>query len=118
MGLALSDMDLGVSSPKKRPVSLAKPPYDEPASTESGGDMKKSATFVLSLVMALYGYSAAAQGQPTQTGLDHAETTANANGQRGIENAEAKQARVKGGKKLAKGKFKEHHHGHAFAHKK
>ena len=113
MGLALSGMDDGLSSPKKRPVSLAKPPYDGNASTESGGHMKKSATFVLSMVLALYSYSGAfAQGK------GKGETRANANGQRGIENAETKQARDKDGKKLAKGKFKEHHHGHAFGHKK
>lgn len=75
--------------------------------------MKKSATFVLSMVLALYSYSGAfAQGN------GKGETRANANGQRGIENAETKQARDKDGKKLAKGKFKEHHHGHAFGHKK
>ena len=82
--------------------------------------MKKSATLVLCLAMALYGFSVAAaqshgRGRPAQTGLEHAETKANANGQRGIENAEAKQARDKddSGKKLAKGKskVKKHKHG-------
>src|SRR5215469_4812362 len=34
-------------------------------------------------------------GKPAMTGLEHAEATANANGQRGIENAEAKQAEHK-----------------------
>ena len=77
--------------------------------------MKKSATVVLSLALALFGVSAAAaprHGKPAQTGLEHAETKASANGQRGIENAEAKQARVKSdsGKKLAKGKSKTKKH--------
>ena len=35
-------------------------------------------------------------GRPATTGLDHAETKANSHGQRGIENAESKQARHKG----------------------
>jgi hypothetical protein len=87
--------------------------------------MKKSATFILSLAMTLYGSSAAVaqghgRGRPAQTGLEHAETKANANGQRGIENAEAKQARDKddSGKKLAKGKSKGKKHGHANGHSK
>jgi len=85
--------------------------------------MKKSATFVLSLAMALFSYSAAAakgHGKPAQTGLEHAETKANANGQRGIENAEAKQARDKddSGKKVDKGRSKGKKHGHAFGHRK
>ena len=86
--------------------------------------MKKSAT-LLSLAVALYGFSVAAaqghgRGRPSQTGLEHAETKANANGQRGIENAEAKQARDKddSGKKLAKGKSKCKKHGHANGHSK
>ena len=77
--------------------------------------MKKSATFALSMVLALYSYSGAfAQGQ------GKGETRANANGQRGIENAETKQARDKddSGKKMDKGKFKGKKHGHAFGHKK
>jgi len=93
--------------------------------------MKKSAMFVLSLALTLWGYSAAVAqghgggkpaqtvrptetGKPAQTGLEHAEATANANGQRGIENAEAKQARDKddSGKKLAKGKSKAKKHKH------
>ena len=52
-------------------------------------------------------------GKPTTTGLEHAETTANPNGQRGIENAEAKQAQHKDpdkGKAKAKGKQKKHKH--------
>ena len=99
--------------------------------------MKKSAMFVLSLALTLWGYSAAVAqghgggkpaqtvrptetGKPAQTGLEHAEATANANGQRGIENAEAKQARDKddSGKKLAKGKSKGKKHGHANGHSK
>jgi hypothetical protein len=86
--------------------------------------VKKSATFILSLAMTLYGFSVAAQGhgrgRPAQTGLEHAETKANANGQRGIENAEAKQAKDKddSGKKLAKGKSKGKKHGHANGHSK
>ena len=85
--------------------------------------MKKSATLVLSLVLALCGYSAAlgrGQRKPAQTGLEHAETTANAKGQRGIENAEAKQARDKddSGKKTDKGKLKGKKHGHAKGHSK
>ena len=93
--------------------------------------MKKSATLVLSLALTLWGYSAAVAqgrgggkpaetgkpadtGRPAQTGLEHAEGTASANGQRGIENAEAKQARDKddSGKKLAKGKSKAKKHKH------
>lgn len=85
--------------------------------------MKKSATLVLSMAMALFSYSAAAaqhHGKPAPTGLEHAETKANANGQRGIENAEAKQARDKddSGKKKDKGKSKGKKHGHAFGHRK
>jgi len=93
--------------------------------------MKKSATLVLSLAMTLWGYSAAVAqrhgggkptqtGRPAQTGLEHAETTANANGQRGIENAEAKQARDNddSGKKLDKGKSQGKKHGHAKGHSK
>ena len=115
MGLALSGMDVGLSSPKKRPVSSAKSPYDGRASTESGGNMKKSATFLLSMVLALYTYSGAfAQGK------GKGETRANANGQRGIENAETKQARDKddSGKKMDKGKSKGKKQGHAFGRKK
>ncbi len=47
-------------------------------------------------------------GRPATTGLDHAETKANSHGQRGIENAETKQAEHK------KPKHKKHnksHHG-------
>jgi hypothetical protein len=77
--------------------------------------MKKSATFVLSMVMGLYSYSGAfAQGN------GKGETRANAHGQRGIENAETKQARDKddSGKKVDKGKSRGKKHGHAFGHKK
>ena len=56
-------------------------------------------------------------GRPAMTGLEHAEATANSNGQRGIENAEAKQAAHKDqnkdkdkGKAKAKGKNKKHKH--------
>ena len=87
--------------------------------------MKKSATLILSLAMALYGFSVPAaqghaRGRPAQAGLEHAEAKANANGQRGLENAEAKQARDKddSGKKLAKGKSKGKKHGHANGHSK
>jgi hypothetical protein len=95
-----------------------------PLRSDKGGNMKKSATLILSLAMMLYGYSAVAQGhgrgRPAQTGLEHAETRANANGQRGIENAEAKQARDKddSGKKVAKGKSKGKKHGKAKGHSK
>ena len=88
--------------------------------------MKKSATVVLAMAMTLWGYSAAVAqahgggkpaetGRPAQTGLEHAEATANTNGQRGIENAEAKQASDKddSGKKLDKGKAKGKKHGKA-----
>jgi hypothetical protein len=44
-------------------------------------------------------------GRPATTGLDHAETKANTHGQRGIENAEEKQAAHKHSKKQ-----KKHHH--------
>ena len=54
-------------------------------------------------------------GKPATTGLEHAEATANPHGDRGIENAEAKQAQHKDpdrGKALAKGKHKKHKHSH------
>lgn len=58
--------------------------------------MKKVATFVLSLAVGGWGTSAFAQkhggGRPATTGIEHAEGTANAHGNRGIENAEVKQA--------------------------
>jgi len=54
-------------------------------------------------------------GRPATTGLEHAEATANPHGQRGIENAEAKQAEHKdqdkdNDKGKAKGKHKHHKH--------
>ena len=56
--------------------------------------MKKMATLVLSLAVTGWGTSAFAQGhgRPATTGLEHAEATANPHGDRGIENAESKQA--------------------------
>jgi len=82
--------------------------------------MKRTLTLLLTLAVALWvsSLSAAAQGRgsrPMSTGIEHAESTANSNGQRGIDKAEAKQnihkhaQKVKGkkaGKKLAKGKSK------------
>ena len=79
--------------------------------------MKRSFTLLLTLAVALWvtSLSAVAQRKPMSTGIEHAETTASTNGQRGIEKAEAKQsvhkhakkAKVKKtGKKLAKGKNK------------
>ena len=58
-------------------------------------------------------------GKPASTGLEHAEGTANSHGDRGIENAEAKQAEHKDtdidkdkdkGKAKATGKHKKHKH--------
>ena len=58
--------------------------------------MKNIATLVLSLAMAAWSTAALAQGhghgRPATTGIEHAESTANPHGQRGIEKAEAKQA--------------------------
>ena len=58
-------------------------------------------------------------GKPASTGLEHAEGTANSHGDRGIENAEAKQALHKDqdkdkdkGMAKAKGKHKKHKHSH------
>jgi hypothetical protein len=60
-------------------------------------------------------------GRPATTGLEHAEATASMHGQRGIENAEAKQAVHKDSDKdkdsdtdkgKAKGKHKKHKHSH------
>ena len=56
-------------------------------------------------------------GRPATTGLEHAEATANPHGQRGIENAETKQAEHKDNDKdkekgKAKGKHKKHKHSH------
>ena len=55
---------------------------------------------------AQHGRGGSGGGRPATTGLDHAETKANAHGERGIENAEAKQAAHK------KKKQKKHHHSH------
>jgi len=52
-------------------------------------------------------------GRPATTGLEHAEATANSHGQRGIENAESKQAEHKdkdNDKDKDKGKHKKHRH--------
>ena len=56
-------------------------------------------------------------GKPATTGLEHAEATANTNGDKGIENAESKQATHKDtdkdndkGKANAKGKNKKKKH--------
>jgi hypothetical protein len=79
--------------------------------------MKRSFTLLLTLAVGLWisSLSAAGQRRPASTGIEHAETTASTNGQRGIDKAEAKQsvrkhakkAKVKkAGKKLAKGKNK------------
>ena len=83
--------------------------------------MKRSVPFVLSLVIAFSGYCFGQHhGRPATTGIDHAETKASADGQRGIENAESKQARDKddSGKKTDKGKLKGKKHGHAKGHSK
>ncbi len=80
--------------------------------------MKRLITLVATVVVAIaMSGMASAQGKkggggrPATTGLEHAEGTANPNGQRGIENAEAKQAEHKDpdkGKAKAKGKHKQH----------
>lgn len=62
---------------------------------------RSSLTLVLSaaLILGMSTLPAAAQrrghggGRPSSTGLEHAEMRANPHGQRGIENAESKQAR-------------------------
>jgi hypothetical protein len=54
-------------------------------------------------------------GRPATTGLEHAEATANPHGERGIENAEAKQTLHKDQNQhmgKAKGKHKKHKHSH------
>jgi hypothetical protein len=84
--------------------------------------MKRLITGLAAVVVAL-GMSGAAlaqkhgQGRPATTGLQHAEATANPHGERGIENAEAKQALHKDpdkdkdkGKAKAKGKNKKQKH--------
>ena len=85
--------------------------------------MKRLITLLSAVVVAI-GMSgiASAQGKkgagkPATTGLEHAEATANPHGERGIENAEAKQALHKDqdkdkGKGKAKGKHKKHKHSH------
>ena len=88
--------------------------------------MKRQITLLLAtaaLAIAMSG-TAIAQGKHSSgnpTGLDHAEVTANPHGQRGIENAEAKQAAHKDQDKdqdkhnhkgKAKGKHKNHKHSH------
>ncbi len=80
--------------------------------------MKRLITLLATVVVAIaMSGMASAQGKkggggkPATTGLEHAEGTANPNGQRGIENAEAKQAQHKDpdkGKAKAKGKHKQH----------
>lgn len=81
--------------------------------------MRKFATLAVSFALASWGMTAAAQGhghgQPASTGIEHAEATANAHGDRGIENAESKQAVHKDnvtnhGKHKAKGKSKAKKH--------
>ena len=85
--------------------------------------MKRFLTLTIAVAAALWisGFNvAAAQGhgnggshgqKPAQTGLEHAEATANPHGvQHGIENAETKQAAHKHKKSgKAKGKHKTHH---------
>ena len=64
--------------------------------------MKRLFTIFATLVIAIAmsGVASAQRGhgggKPATTGLEHAETKANSHGQRGIENAEAKQAKHKG----------------------
>ena len=80
--------------------------------------MKRLFTFfaALAVAIAMPGTAPAqrghGQGRPTTTGLEHAETTANHHGQRGIENAETKQAQHKGQTHKDKKKQKKHHHSH------
>lgn len=75
--------------------------------------MKRLFATLAALVMAVgLSGTASAQhgkggGKPPTTGLEHAETKANPHGQRGIENAETKQAQHKKHKKHRK-----HHHSH------
>ena len=76
--------------------------------------MKRLFTFLIALMVvvslssiasAQHGRGGSGAGRPATTGLDHAETKANVHGQRGIENAETKQAEHKK-------KHKKHHHSH------
>jgi len=74
----------------------------------------KQRRFIVALVLSIAisgiasaqrrGHSSGQMGRPATTGLDHAETRANTHGQRGIENAEEKQAVHKHKKQ------KKHHH--------
>ena len=62
--------------------------------------MRKRITLVLAFAVAFWGMNAFAaagrgQGKPATTGLEHAEATANAHGEKGIENAETKQSEHK-----------------------
>ena len=78
--------------------------------------MKRLLIFLITFIVAI-GSSRIASAQhargggaarrPATTGLDHAETKANAHGERGIETAETKQAAHK-----KKKKDKKHHHSH------
>ncbi len=82
--------------------------------------MRRLITLVTTVVVAIaMSGMATAQGKhgggrPATTGLEHAEATANSHGQRGIENAEAKQTTHKDkddkDKDKAKGKHKKHRH--------
>lgn len=51
-------------------------------------------------------------GRPATTGLERGETRANSHGQRGIENAESKQAAHKKGHQGKSKKHKKHQHSH------
>ncbi len=85
--------------------------------------MKRLITLLATVVVAIaMSGTASAQrkhggGKPATTGLEHAEATANPHGQRGIENAETKQAQHKDqdkdkDKNKHKGKHKKHKHSH------
>jgi hypothetical protein len=81
--------------------------------------MKRLITLLAAVVVAtgMSGMASAqgkhGQGKPATTGLEHAETTANPNGQRGIENAEAKQAEHDQDKDKTKSKKAKKHKGKA-----
>ena len=74
--------------------------------------MKRLFTLLATLMIAIFMCATASaqhgkgKGKPATTGVDNAETKANAHGQRGLENAESKQAAHK------KKKHKKHHHSH------
>ena len=85
--------------------------------------MRRLITLVTTVVVAIaMSGMATAQGKhgggrPATTGLEHAEATANSHGQRGIENAESKQAEHKDkdrdndkDKDKGKGTHKKHRH--------